>query len=204
MKLDLHDPRMQKLVLLVLGLVAAGYYYFMTETFSFTYRSRAVALDDLRGQRGHLAQEVNRARAVGDRLASLSRERERLAARWLELESRLPTEHDGAGFLADISRMGREQKLQFFLFEPQPPRSAEFYQEVAVRVKVQGSYHEVGRFLAGLANLPRIVRVSSLDFHSQDGMEAEDTPALDAEMLITTFYLQDGIGGQTAPAGSET
>jgi type IV pilus assembly protein PilO len=204
MKVDLHDPRTQKLVLIILGLLAGGYYYFMTEAFSFTYRSRAMVLEELRLQRDHMSQDVSRARAVGDRLASLSREREKLAERWLELEARLPTVHDRAEFLAEITSLGRQQHLQFYLFEPKPPRSAEFYQEVGVQVQVKGSYHEVGRFLAELANLSRIVKVSSLKLTSDDQGGDDEGPAVSAEMEITTFYLRNDAGAEAPPAGEET
>ena len=204
MKLDLRDPRSQRILLIIVGLLGVSYFYFLSETFSFTHRSRGSVLNEMRQERDRLAQEVARGRATSDRLAALCREREELAQRWLELEARLPSEHDRAEFLTDLTRLGREEHLQFMLFEPQPPRPTEFYVESDVSIRVEGDYHRLGRFLAAVANQERIVKVSSLKILSNPEAEDEEKePAVSADMVITTFYLPENSTTEKPEAEGE-
>ena len=48
------------------------------------------------------------------------------------------------------------------MFKPNGQQPQEFHTELPINIQVQGGYHQVGSFLAELANLRRIVTVSNL------------------------------------------
>jgi len=57
----------------------------------------------------------------------------------------------------DISRTGLMNGLEFELFRPGNERPADFYAELPIEMKVTGTYHQFGKFVSGVAALPRIV-----------------------------------------------
>lgn len=71
----------------------------------------------------------------------------------------LPNKTEVASLLVDVSQTGLANGLEFELFQPEDERAKEFYAELPIRVRVTGIYHDFGRFISGLAALPRIVTV---------------------------------------------
>ena len=61
------------------------------------------------------------------------------------------------------------------MFKPSPSRSQTYYTEMPVDVVVYGGYHQVGSFLAELANMRRIVTVSNLKLISAPSNEYSQT-----------------------------
>jgi type IV pilus assembly protein PilO len=71
----------------------------------------------------------------------------------------LPNKTEVASLLVDVSQTGLANGLEFELFEPQDEQAKDFYAELPIRVRVTGTYHDFGRFISGLAALPRIVTI---------------------------------------------
>lgn len=69
----------------------------------------------------------------------------------------LPTQDETAGLLDDITYVGTTSGLRFRFIEWQPDLDNAFYTELPIQLEVNGSYHEFGKFVAKVANLPRIV-----------------------------------------------
>ena len=64
--------------------------------------------------------------------------------------------------LSDINQAGIGRKLQFELFRPGQVNVKEYYAELPIAVKVTGGYHDIGAFVADIANLSRIVTLNNL------------------------------------------
>ena len=64
-----------------------------------------------------------------------------------------------AALLVDVSQTGLAAGLEFELFQPEGEQSKDFYAELPINIRVTGHYHEFGRFISGLAALPRIVTI---------------------------------------------
>lgn len=73
------------------------------------------------------------------------------------LLSQLPSRNEVADLLTDISQTGLSNNLEFDLFKPAGEQPKEFYAELPIDLKVRGEYHEFGKFMSGVASLPRIV-----------------------------------------------
>jgi type IV pilus assembly protein PilO len=65
-----------------------------------------------------------------------------------------------------ISTIGKKIGLEFLLFRPLPESKQEFYAEVPVQLKIEGSYHDVATFFDRLGKFPRIVNVRDIHMHT--------------------------------------
>ena len=74
----------------------------------------------------------------------------------------LPNRTEIAGLIVDVSQTGLSAGLEFELFQPMPEQPSEFYAQLPINIKVNGSYHQFGEFVSGLAQLPRIVTTHNI------------------------------------------
>lgn len=73
------------------------------------------------------------------------------------LLKQLPTDTEVPGLLDDISKRGEDARLKFDSIKLMTEVAREFYIELPIQIKVQGTYHDMGGFVSGVASLPRIV-----------------------------------------------
>jgi type IV pilus assembly protein PilO len=73
------------------------------------------------------------------------------------------------------------------MFRPSPMRSETYYTEMPVQISVQGGYHQIGSFLAELANLRRIVTVSSV--HMKSSGKDDPLVTTSAEFTASAYSL---------------
>ncbi|GAB1255919.1 type 4a pilus biogenesis protein PilO [Aurantivibrio plasticivorans] len=73
------------------------------------------------------------------------------------LVSQLPSDTEVPGLLEDIEERGEATGLNLNSTTFKSERAAEFYVELPIEVKVQGSYHDLGSFVSAIAGMPRIV-----------------------------------------------
>lgn len=79
------------------------------------------------------------------------------------LVSQLPSDTEVPGLLEDITNKGSLNGLEFDSISLQDEVAQEFYVELPIDIKANGSYHDLGAFISGMAGLPRIVTLH--DFH---------------------------------------
>jgi type IV pilus assembly protein PilO len=74
----------------------------------------------------------------------------------------LPGRTEVPNLLVDISQTGLAAGLEEQLFQPMGEIQREFYAELPIRIRLSGSYHELGEFVSGIAGLPRIVTLHDI------------------------------------------
>lgn len=97
----------------------------------------------------------------------------------------LPNKTEVASLLVDVSQTGLANGLEFQLFQPEDERTKDFYAELPIRINVTGDYHDFGRFISGLAALPRIVTVHDVQITgsaAKPGAQPKD--ALDNKLTL--------------------
>jgi len=104
---------------------------------------QAVSLDALKEQRKLVQQYVN------------------------TMEKQLPSQAEMAALLQDINNAGSGRGLQFESFEPGQPNVKDYYAELPISIKLSGSYHDLGQFVADIAKLSRIVTLNNLQIKSE-------------------------------------
>lgn len=111
----------------------------------------------------------------------------------------LPDKTEVASLLVDVSQTGLANGLKFELFQPREELVKEFYAELPIDIRVTGNYHDFGRFISGLAALPRIVTVHDVKIIAaavKSATEAKKTPnpipQLTLEATVKTYrYLEE-------------
>lgn len=145
--------------------------------------------------KGKLAQAVN--------LEALKKQREQVLQHVTQLEKQLPSKAEMDALLSDINQAGLGRSLQFELFRPGQVNVKEYYAELPIAVKVTGSYHDIGSFVADVANLSRIVTLNNLALSpvtGKDGTLALESTAktfryLDPEEIAVQRQAKDKAAG---------
>lgn len=101
-----------------------------------------------------------------------------LQAAFNTLLERLPNQAEVPGLLDEISRLGLTAGLVIEHIQWAPEVSRPFYTELPLQMTLAGKYHDLGLFVSGLANLPRIVTV-------HDFALAPLSPAGDGQLRMT-------------------
>lgn len=126
-----------------------------------------------------LAQAVN--------LEALKKQREQVLQYVTQLEKQLPSKAEMDALLSDINQAGLGRSLQFELFRPGQVNVKEYYAELPIAVKVTGTYHDIGAFVADVANLSRIVTLNNLALSPVTGKDG----TLALELTAKTFRYLD-------------
>ena len=80
----------------------------------------------------------------------------------------LPGETEIPSLIVDISQTGLASGLQEKLFLPQPEVPKDFYAEKPIRIRLSGGYHEIAKFVSGVASLPRIVTLHNINITPEE------------------------------------
>lgn len=76
----------------------------------------------------------------------------------------LPSKSEMESLLTDIHQAAQGRGLQFDLFKPNVSENVfEFYAELPIAIRIEGSYHDLAEFNAALAQLQRIVTLHDMD-----------------------------------------
>ncbi len=104
------------------------------------------------------------------------------------LVKQLPSDTEVPGLLEDITFTGRGAGLQIEEIKLQEENFSQFYIELPIRIAVEGSYHDLGSFVSGVASLSRIVTLHNFTIRpSQDGQ-------LYMDILAKTYRYNDQGG----------
>jgi len=78
------------------------------------------------------------------------------------LLKQLPNKSEIEALLIEVNQAGLGRGLQFELFRPGQEQIKDFYAELPIAVKINGTYHDFGTFAADIAKLPRIVTLNNI------------------------------------------
>ncbi len=202
--MDFKDPGTQKSVLLGIAMLAVGYLYFFATFVPFGYRAMMAEKKELQGKYEQLSNDLNKARQTLSNLARVEREFEEINRKYQAAQTLLPEEKEVANLLRMVSLVGQQSGVTFDLFKPMPPAAQGYYVENPVDVKVTGDYHEVGSFLAEVANLSRIVNVRNLRIEDNKNND-EPSETILASFTASAYTLnpnpnEEPVQEEAAPA----
>lgn len=108
----------------------------------------------------------------------------------------LPNRTDIVSLLVDLSQTSVASGLEVEYFKPDSEIPREFYAEYPIRISVSGQYHQFGKFISGLAALPRIVTLSNIDIGEMRDPGSTEDPnqgaKLKMDLVATTYrYLEE-------------
>jgi type IV pilus assembly protein PilO len=171
---------------MVIGLVvlAVGYAYFYF-LFQPVYEQksqldkRLADLDQQIAVKQQIANEIQK----GKKEISLLKSNLELAL------MKLPDQKEIPSLLAAISESGKDQGLDFLLFEPAPPVQKEFYMEIPVKITVLGNFHNTVYFFEKIAKLSRIVNIA--DINMMSSRAKGDHSLISTSCIIQTYMFNE-------------
>ena len=107
----------------------------------------------------------------------------------------LPNTNEVPDLLIDITQAGLGRGLDFVLFKPEKEKPVDFYAELPISIKVNGSYHQLAQFVSDVSALPRIVTLQDISINADKGSR------LSMSLTAKTFRY---IEGETAASTSKT
>jgi type IV pilus assembly protein PilO len=185
--LDLKNQTVLKIILSVVLVVAVLGVFFFTHFLPFGYPNQGDQLTALKADYEKKSTELARARAAVADLPRFEAEYELLHDRWTTASELLPAERQLAVLLRKISLAGQQTGVSFVMFKPGASRAESYYTALPVEITVFGSYHQVGSFLAELANLRRIVTVSNLRLTTNT--KGDGLASTSASLTASTYSL---------------
>ncbi|MGH7361768.1 MAG: type 4a pilus biogenesis protein PilO, partial [Candidatus Methylomirabilales bacterium] len=111
--------------------------------------------DRLRTQLAGLEQQLFQKKRIAANLPQLEAEIKQLQARLKASVARLPEEKEIPTLLTQVNSLGEESGLVFTLFRPQAAVKKDFYAEVPIQVRVEGSFHALGAFFDRMGKMER-------------------------------------------------
>ncbi len=100
----------------------------------------------------------------------------------------LPGRTEVPNLLVDISQTGLGAGLEEKLFQPMGEIRRDFYAELPIKIRLTGSYHELGNFVSGIAALPRIVTLHDIGIKP---LTEDDYDELTLDVTAKTYRYLD-------------
>lgn len=177
-------PTKQKLLILaaVVVIEAAALVWFL---YIPKYKEHVQLKSDL----AKLQAEVDEKTRVANNLPKVKAEYEQLNRELAQALTELPNSKEIPSLLTSITTLGKNAGLDFLVFRPKPEVIKDFYAEVPVDIAISGSYFSVANFFAAVANLPRIVNITSVAF--SDIRSVNNRMMTKVNCLATTFRFLD-------------
>ncbi|MFT5232140.1 MAG: type IV pilus assembly protein PilO [Candidatus Krumholzibacteriia bacterium] len=195
MNINVKDPKFLRWVGAVLLVAVVVPMYFMSDSYSITYKSRTKVIVELDAHHQKLAGDLERARLLVRNLERVEQEYAILSDQWEVAQTLLPEENEMPDLLRKVTAAGQQSGVDFELFRPQAAVNQGFYSDNPIEVRVASGYHQAGVFLSRLANLNRIVNVS--DLRMEGVVDQSESPHTIVMAMTLTAYTQ---GSANAPA----
>jgi type IV pilus assembly protein PilO len=200
---DLRNPTVQKIVLSVI--VAGGLLgvFFFTHFVPFGYPNKADEIGLLKADFEKKSTELARARATVADLPRFEAEYEQLHDRWAMAAELLPADRQLPALLRRITLSAQQTGVQFVSFRPSANRVEEYLTEVPLEISVNGGYHQVGSFLAELANMRRIITVANVRLKSNADRANDANATTSAEFTASAYCLNTSSAAPAAAPNKE-
>lgn len=144
--------------------VVGGAFYMVT------WKNQIPALERHQKTEVDLKQEFQRKQRKAANLDAYKAQLREIEESFGTMLRQLPGETEIPSLLVDISQTGLQAGLEEELFQPQNEIQQDFYAEKPIRIELRGTFHELGKFVSGVAELPRIVTLHDVQIakHSKD------------------------------------
>ncbi|TVQ45957.1 MAG: pilus assembly protein PilO [Gammaproteobacteria bacterium] len=173
------------IVILLVAVIAGGFYMFIVN-------DRAGILERAEGEERQLRARFEQAQRQAANLDAYRAQFDEMERSFGTMLRQLPSQTEVPNLLVDISQTGLAAGLEERLFQPSPEVQRDFYAELPIRIRLVGSYHEMGEFVSGIAALPRIVTLHDIQI-TQEG-DRSPTGRLVLDVTAKTYRYLDEEG----------
>ena len=152
----------------------------------------------LKTQEDSLKLQVRQKQLLAASLPAYQAQIKEMNLRFQNFLQQLPNRTQIPSLLDDVTLAGRSRGLDFELFQPTGEVNKNFYAEIPVKLKVVGTYSDIGRFAAAVAAMPRIVTINNIDIArmpnagATSAAKAQAAQKLVMQCTATTYRYLDG------------
>lgn len=198
-----EDPKQRNA--LVLGILAAAALYFF---WTYWYTPARTDVDEMSARLEQLEAENRRAQIIATRGGTELRERlEEYERHVHQLEALIPQQEEVSALLNDVTTVARQTGVELAVLRPETDEVGPHYTKKSYELDLIGDYHDLGRYLASIASLPRIITPVNLEvtrFQGNQSVLDMEAPA-QASLQIQTYILPSGppadAGAEQQPGG---
>jgi type IV pilus assembly protein PilO len=165
------------LATLFLLIVFLGYYLLWSSAWD--------SLDEAKAKEQQLRMVYTNKKSIAINLARYQQQMADIEISFGAMLKQLPDRSQMDGLLTDINQAGLGRGLEFELFKPSQETQAEFYAQMPISIKVQGTYHELGAFATDISKLSRIVTLNDLVITSPNKAAGKDAKAKSGDVILT-------------------
>ncbi len=153
------------LIALIFALVAGFGVY------QFVIKSKKPQLEQVQAKEQELRDEFTAKQRKAANLAAYERQLADMQTNFGAMLKQLPGKTEIPSLLVDISQTGLASGLEEELFQPGPETRREVFAEKPITIRLKGDYHELGKFVSDIADLPRIVVLEDVEIDGSKGIQ---------------------------------
>lgn len=165
------------LATLFLLIVFLGYYLLWSSAWD--------SLDEAKAKEQQLRSVYTNKKSIAINLVRYQQQMADIEISFGAMLKQLPDRSQMDGLLTDINQAGLGRGLEFELFKPGQENQAEFYAQMPISIKVQGTYHELGAFATDISKLSRIVTLNDLVITNPNKAAGKDAKAKSGDVILT-------------------
>ena len=147
--------RVALIIIIFAAVVGGGVYYFVM-------KDMVPRLEKAEAEETTLRKEFEKKQGKAANLDAYKEQLAEMRTSFGAMLRQLPGKTEVPNLLVDISQTGLASGLDEKLFQPSNEVRREFYAELPIRIRLTGTYHELGNFVSGIAALPRIVTLHDI------------------------------------------
>ncbi|QSX34034.1 type 4a pilus biogenesis protein PilO [Shewanella avicenniae] len=171
-------------IVLAILVFVGGYYFFVDDAWA-SYEAE-------QNKEAQLRQDFTAKYQLAANLELYRKQLIEMEAQFAELLKMLPSQNEMPGLLDDLTFVATDSGLKIRSIDWDAENQREFYIEYPIRMSVEGGYHQLGKMVSGVAELPRIVSLHDFVIKRE-----EKSGQLSMDLLAKTYRFKEG-----AEAGS--
>jgi type IV pilus assembly protein PilO len=148
-----------------------------------------------------LTEQRDENRDIAENRDRWERRVERLNEELAKAIKELPNDREIPELLRRISSIGKKIGLEFLLFQPLPEARRDFYADVPVKLKIEGSYHEVATFFDRIGKLNRIVNIRNIKLSDPEERSGKIVLTIDGTAVTYRFLSESEASSGGAGRG---
>lgn len=164
-------------VLVFILIVGLGWYSLISD--------RIDQLETVSAKEQSLREEYKKKAFDAANLDALRKQMQEMEQAFGAMLSQLPSDTEVPGLLEDVSNRGVTAGLKFDEIQLQAERIQEFYVELPISIKVQGTYHDFGTFVSGIAGLPRIVTMGDFSIQTNEAKDGKSKEQIMGPLVMS-------------------
>jgi type IV pilus assembly protein PilO len=165
--LDPSDPGRWPLPVRAAAVAACFVVLSFVLTYVFVWNKQRPELERFQAEEQQLRGEFQTKHAKAVNLEVYKQQLKDIERSFGALLRQLPGKTEVPNLLVDISQTGLAAGLDEKLFQPAAEQRRDFYAELPIKIRLSGSYHELGEFVSGIAALPRIVTLHDIEIRPE-------------------------------------